>query len=284
MGEPSSKTALRLGDVQLDLLDEGVFRLDGGAMFRVVPRVLWERQHAPDPLNRIRLAMRPLLIRTGGRTILVDAGIGPDRRDPTFAERLGIEPGPGVRGGLEALGVSPAEVDTVILTHLHFDHGGGLVDAAGELCFPNAQVVVQSDEWTDAHDDCPLCRGSYVATDYAALEAAGKLEVIEGDAEIAPGVSVLVTGGHTRAHQIVKVQSQGQTAVAWGDLIPTAAHLRPHYVMAFDLYPRQAYEAKRDLLAQALEEDWVHVLYHEPARPFGRVRPEGKGYAVEELA
>jgi glyoxylase-like metal-dependent hydrolase (beta-lactamase superfamily II) len=284
MAQESSRTSLRLGDAQLDLLDEGAFRLDGGAMFRVVPRVLWERQHPADSLNRIRLAMRPLLVRHQGRTILVDAGIGPELRDDGFRERLAVEPGPGVVGGLQELGVDPAEVDTVVLTHMHFDHGGGLVTPDGALRFPNAKVVVQRQERADAHDDCPLCKASYVTADYDAVSAAGQLEEIDGDAEIAPGVTVHVTGGHTRAHQIVKVQSGGHTAVCWGDLIPTAAHLRPHYVMAFDLYPMQTYEAKRTLLAQALEEEWVHVLYHEPSRPLGRVRPEGRGYVVEPLA
>lgn len=283
MDAAPSKSSLELGDLRLDLLDAGAFRLDGGAMFRVVPRVLWERQHPPDALNRIRLAMRPLLVRTPGATVLVDAGIGPELRDATFRERLGVEEGPGLLEQLQARGVTPEQVDLVVLTHMHFDHGGGLVGPDGAPRFPNARVVVQGREWEDAHDDCPLCRASYVASDYRTLEEADLLERLDGDAELTPGVSVQVTGGHTRAHQIVKVQGGGRTAVFWGDLIPTAAHLRPHYVMAFDLYPVQAWEAKRDLLAQALEEEWVHAFYHEPHQPLGTVRREGRDYRVEPL-
>jgi len=280
-------TSHRLGPVRVDLLDEGRFRLDGGAIFGVVPRVMWSALAPPDERNRVDLALRPLLVRTPEATVLVDVGIGPERRDPRFADRFGVAAGPGIEAGLAALGLGPGDVDRVVLTHMHFDHGGGLVrpgpDGEPVLRFPSARVVVQRGELEDAGSDCRLCRASYVAEDYALVREAGRLEVVDGDVDLVPGVRLRVTGGHTRAHQLVEVTGGGETLVFWGDLIPTRAHLRPHYVMALDLYPVQAYEAKAALLEEAIAGGWVQVFYHDPELPIGRVRREGRGYVVTPL-
>ncbi|MCO5168549.1 MAG: MBL fold metallo-hydrolase [Planctomycetes bacterium] len=282
MIEPISGGALRLGDARVDLLDGGAFRLDGGAMFRVVPRALWAPLLPPDDQNRVTLAMRPLLVRTGGRTVLLDAGIGPERRDARFAERVALAAGPPLEDQLAALGVAPDQVDLVVLTHLHFDHAGGLVRADGRPRFPRARVVVQRDELDDAAADCPLCRASYVQDDWAPLT--DLLAPVAGDAEVAPGVRVVRTGGHTRGHQVVRVDGGGATLAFWGDLVPTAAHLRPHWVMGFDLYPVEAFERKRDLLGPAVDAGWAHVLYHEPAVALGRVVAAGRGQRLEAFA
>lgn len=264
--------ALHLGETtRVDLLDGGSLALDGGAMFRVVPRALWERLMAPDERNRVRLAMRPMLVRTGGRALLVDTGIGPERRDAAFADRVGLAPARPLEEQLADLGLSPGDVDLVVLTHLHFDHAGGLLRADGAPRFPRARVVVQRQELEDAGAECPLCKASYVQDDWRPL--LDRIDLLDGDAEVAPGVRVERTGGHTRGHQVVRVQGApgAPGVVFWGDLVPTAAHLRPHWVMAFDLYPVEAWEKKRDLLAPAIEQGWVHALYHEPVTPLGRV-------------
>jgi glyoxylase-like metal-dependent hydrolase (beta-lactamase superfamily II) len=265
---------LHLGDARVDVLDGGTFRLDGGAMFRVVPRALWEKVAPPDALNRIALAMRPLLVRVAGRTVLVETGIGPEKRDATFSERIALRAGPPLEEQLASLGVAPEQVDTVVVTHLHFDHAGGLVRQDGRPRFPRAKVVVQQDELDDAAADCPLCKASYVKDDWAGL--ADLLAPVSGDAEVAPGVRVARTGGHTRGHQVVHVEGGGAHLVFWGDLLPTAAHLRPHWVMAYDLFPMDAWAAKRDLLPRALEEGWVHALYHEPGPGLGRLVQDGR--------
>jgi glyoxylase-like metal-dependent hydrolase (beta-lactamase superfamily II) len=273
---------LRLGDVRVDLLDGGSLRLDGGAMFRVVPRALWEKVAPPDAQNRVSLAMRPLLVRTRTSTIIVDTGIGAERRDATFLERLAVRAGPPLEEQLAALGVAPDEVDRVVLTHLHFDHAGGLLREDGRPRFPRARVAVQEDELADAGADCPLCKASYVKDDWRAIE----FDLLEGDAELTPGLRVVRTGGHTRAHQVVRVDGGGQTLVAWGDLVPTAAHLRPHWVMGYDLYPVEAWTAKQALLPPAIAAGWIHVLYHEPERPLGRLvaTADGRDHRVEALA
>lgn len=268
-------TSLQLGDTRVDLLDAGRLSLDGGAMFRVVPRALWERVAPPDAANRVRLAMRPLLVRTGGRVVLVDAGIGPERRDATFAARLDLAPGPTLEEQLAGLGLGVEAVDLVVLTHLHFDHAGGLLREDGRPRFPRARVVAQRQELEDAGADCPLCRASYVQDDWRPL--ADRFDLLDGDAEVAPGVRAVRTGGHTRAHQLVEVQGGGGGLVFWGDLVPTAAHLRPQWVMGFDLYPMDVWAAKRDLLPPAIERGWVHALYHEPATPLGRVVTSADG-------
>lgn len=272
--------ALQLGETRVDLLDGGGLALDGGAMFRVVPRALWEKVAPPDARNRVRLAMRPMLVRAAGRVVLVDTGIGPERRDAAFADRVGLEPAPPLEAQLGALGLEPGDVDQVVLTHLHFDHAGGLLRADGAPRFPRARVVVQRQELEDAAADCPLCRASYVQDDWRAL--VDRMDLLDGDAEVAPGVRVQRTGGHTRGHQVVRVDGPhgGPGVVFWGDLVPTAAHLQPHWVMGFDLFPMDAWAAKRDLLPPAIDAGWVHALYHEPATPFGRVVGEGRGQRV----
>jgi glyoxylase-like metal-dependent hydrolase (beta-lactamase superfamily II) len=281
-----SHTSLVLGDVRLDLLDEGSLRLDGGAMFRVLPRALWTRLAPPDDRNRILCAMRPLLVRTAGQAILIETGIGPRCRDARFNAMYGVTAGAGIESGLEDLGLTPEQVDRVVLTHMHFDHGGGVLVPGEEgprLRFPNARVVVQRREWEDSREGCPLSRASYLEDDYAPIEAAGRFELVDGDVELAPGLHLQVVGGHTRAHQMARIESGGETVVFWGDLIPTAAHLRPHYVMAYDLYPRRTWEVKERLVSRAVEEGWICVFYHEPETPLGRVVPEGRGYRVEPL-
>lgn len=283
MIERVSEHALRLGDARVDLLDGGTFGLDGGAMFRVVPRALWAPLLPPDEQNRVTLGIRPLLVRTAGRTLLLDAGIGPERRDARFAERVALRAGPPLEEQLAGLGVAEDEVDLVVLTHLHFDHAGGLLRADGRPRFPRARVVVQHDELADAAADCPLCRASYLQDDWAPLT--DLLAPLRGDADVAPGVRVTRTGGHTRGHQVVRVEAGGAALVFWGDLVPTAAHLRPHWVMGFDLYPVEAYEAKRDLLVPAVAAGAVHVLYHEPGQALGRVvvDADGRGQRLEAI-
>ncbi len=287
MLEVHSPNSFSSGGYRFDLLDDGHFRLDGGALFRVVPKVLWERDCPPDERNRIDLALRPLLVRTpGGETVLIDCGIAPERRGAKMTDQCAIQPGPGVEAGLAALGLTPEDVDAVVLTHLHFDHAGGLVRREGgqdALRFPRARVLVQQDELTDAAEDCPLCRASYRADDLALPRSQGRLEALRGDAEPFAGVHLEVTGGHTRAHQRVRIATGDETVVFWGDLIPTAAHLRPQYVMALDLYPRDCWAAKERLLPQAVEEGWIHVFYHDPRAPLGRVVAEGRGFRVVPL-
>lgn len=279
-----------LGELELLLLDAGTFRLDGGAMFRVVPKALWEKRNPSDEQNRILLAMRPLLVRAAdGRWVLVESGIGARKRDPKFLDMFDVREGPGIAASFAEAGVRPEEVSKVVVTHMHFDHIGGVVtvgeDGKSRLAqFPNATLVVQAGELEDSGAQCDLCKASYVEDDWRLLREAGKLEVVPGDAEVAPGVRVQVTGGHTRAHQIVRLDSLGKKGVFWGDLIPTVSHVRPHYVMAYDLYPVAVWEAKKELVERAVEERWLSVFYHEPRTPWGRICKDGRDFRLEAIS
>lgn len=269
----------KIGDLELYLLDAGTFRLDGGAMFRVIPRVLWENKCPPDDKNRILLAMRPVLVRAlDGSWVLVESGIGAQRRDAKFKDMFDVREARPLEASLADAGVRLDEVSKVVVTHMHFDHVGGV------LPFPKAKLVVQKGELADSTANCELCKASYIQQDWKALEDAGRLEVVDGDREIAPGISVVKTGGHTKSHQIVRFSSGGEEGAFWGDLVPTSAHLRPHYVMAYDLYPVDVWQAKKELVPRAVEERWLNVFYHDPVSPFGRVRPDGKDFRVEAVS
>lgn len=272
---------MQFGDFELFSISDGTFRLDGGAMFGVVPKVLWERTNPADERNRILLGLNCLLIKSQVDLILVDTGIG-DLYDEKFASMFEIHrPGGGLMGGLAALGYKPADITKVILTHLHFDHSGGncVRVEKGELgpAFPNATYYFQQGELEYAKHPDPRSRGSYLSQNWEAVAASGQLTLMSGDREIVPGVSVQVTGGHTRDHQIVKIESDGKVACFLADLAPTSSHLKTPYVMGYDLYPNTTMQMKEKVLKQALAENWLLLFEHAPNLKAGYlIEKEGK--------
>jgi len=280
-----SRTAatLELGALRVTVLNDGYQRLDGGAMFGVVPKPLWDRKIAPDERNRIRLALRCLLVETSAGLVVVDTGIGPKEevRDPKFCDIYGVEREGGLVAELAGLGVAPAEVAIVACTHLHFDHCGGStsLDRAGRVIptFPQARYLIVRGEWEDALNANERNRASYRPDNFLPLEGTGQLELIESGAEIAPGVSFEPTPGHTRFHQSVRVEGDGEVALFCADLVPTAAHVRLPYIMAYDLYPLETLATKKRLLPRAAREGWRLILQHEPVAPIGRVRQDERG-------
>lgn len=274
-----------LGDVQLSLLDGGSYLLDGGTLFGRVPRSLWERHAPPDAGNRVRLVTNIGVIRRGDSVIIVDAGLGPtaDRFDAKLKDIYDFDDGPGLKAGLAALDILPEQVDAVVFSHLHFDHVGEVLRDP----LPRAKYYVRTGEWEDASCPHELCRGSYLAKDHAALAALaeqGRVIRIGEDStqDVAPGVQALRTGGHTRDHQVVTVESSdGRTALFWGDLLPTRAHVKPNWVMALDLYPMEVVAARRKLLETSRQGDWLAVLYHETTHPFCHVRHTGRTWQLE---
>jgi glyoxylase-like metal-dependent hydrolase (beta-lactamase superfamily II) len=255
----------------------GRFRLDGGAMFGVVPRVLWERVSPPDEKNRIELAMNGLLIRDGKRTVLVETGMG-DRWSPKEREIYALRNDPGLAAALEKLQARAESVDAVILTHLHFDHAGGAtcLEASGEAApaFPNATYFLQKSEWSFARDLNERTRASYRKDDFEPLERAGRLQLVEGEMEIFPGVSVVPLPGHTPGLQGVLIRGGGRSLLYPSDMVPTAAHLPYPYIMGFDVLPLTTLATRKAILPRAAAEGWILVLGHEVDNPVGTLIEE----------
>ena len=279
-----------LGRFRLHALEAGLQRLDGGAMFGVVPKVLWEKRIAPDERNRIPLALRCLLVETPDTLVLIDTGVG-NKESEKFRDIYGIEnEGSPTRleDALRAAGYSPEDVDVVVNTHLHFDHAGGNTfrDPEGvvRLAFPRARYFVQRGEWEYAHWKNERIQASYLPDNFDPVEREGRFEFIEGEREIVPGVRVVPTPGHTPHHQSVLVESEGERACFLADLIPTTAHLPLPWIMGYDVEPLRTLETKRWLLRRAREEGWLLVFEHDAEVPWGYLAPgEERPTLVPEL-
>lgn len=268
---------MQVGDIELQVISGGAFRLDGGSMFGVIPRPLWTRQFTPDDRGRILLDINCVLARTGDEVVLVDTGNGPKLGDKERAI-FDLAPGETLLENLRAAGTAPEDVTLVLLTHLHMDHVGGATRFEGDTvvpAFPRARFAVQRQEWEDALANRSHMRISYRLENLRPLSESGRLVLLEGDCEVVPGVSVHVTGGHTRAHECVFFRSRGETAVAAGDVCPTPAHFRLVYNMAFDMEPYATMRAKAGLLARAADEGWWWMFDHEPERRVVRVARDG---------
>jgi glyoxylase-like metal-dependent hydrolase (beta-lactamase superfamily II) len=273
---------MTLGDLELTPLFDGFLRLDGGAMFGVVPKPLWEKRAPADERNRIRLAMRPLLVRGSTRALLIDAGIG-GKMDPKSVDMYGIDRARNLDHTLAEAGLSADDVELVLASHLHFDHAGGFTDRAadGSLVphFRRAQYIARTGEWDDATHTHERNRASYCAENFVPLREAGVLDLVPGDGEIVPGVRVVRTGGHTMHHQIVVIESAGRTAVFAADLIPTKAHIDPPWIMGYDLYPMDTLAFKRTFVREAIDREYVIFFEHDPEIAAGYIRErDGRKY------
>ncbi|HEX5108920.1 MAG TPA: methylmalonyl-CoA epimerase [Vicinamibacterales bacterium] len=275
-----------LGDLQLSILHDGPYRLDGGAMFGVVPRVLWEQKTVPDDRHRIQLAMRPLLVEASWGRMLIDCGAG-DKMDARQRDIYGLDRSHALDEALAHVGLTADRIDLVLPTHLHFDHfGGATMRENGRLRprFPKAQYVIRSAEWEDATHPHDRNRASYLQDDFVPLREAGVTTFFEGDREIRPGVRVVRTGGHSGQHQIVFLESQRKTVVFTADLIPTTAHLQDAWVMGYDLFPVDTVMFKKRFIREAIEREYLIVFEHDPHVAAGYIREaDGKRY-VEKVA
>jgi glyoxylase-like metal-dependent hydrolase (beta-lactamase superfamily II) len=273
---------LTVGPFGLSVHNHGHYRLDGGAMFGTVPRAIWSGLIAPDDENRIRLATRSLLIRDDRRLFLVDVGCG-DKWSEKLRRIFGVEPVVPLPVGGE-----PAEVTDVILTHLHFDHAGGLSryvpgsDGEVESCYPGARVHLQADNYDTARAPGPRERASYLRENLAVLERS-PLELARGGREIVPGLRVHASDGHTRGLHWVEVRGGGTTVAFPSDLIPTSRHLPLPYAMGYDMNVERLLEEKQEFLRRAVAEDWIVVFVHDPDIPAARIKLDERGhYAVRE--
>ena len=247
-------------------------------MFGIVPKVLWERQKKADDRNRVTMDMNCLLIRDADNVVVVETGAGPKLTDRQ-KEIFGIQDPPRLLDELKTLGVRPADVTLVINTHLHFDHSGGNTyrdDGRIVPTFPRASYVFQRREWEDAIAPNERSRGSYLPDDYAPLEAAGKLELIDESVEIIPGVRLDRVQGHTRGTQTVRVADRDTTVFFSSDFMPDRHHLPLPWIPAFDLFPLDTLAAKKLILRRAIDERWIVGFTHDVPR-FGRIsEAEGK--------
>jgi methylmalonyl-CoA epimerase len=274
------------GDLALTTVHDGPFRLDGGAMFGVVPKPLWEKLAPADDRNRIQMAMRPLLVEASWGRMLVDCGVGskmPDKALDIYAIDRTVH----LDHALGERGLDAPAIDFVLATHLHFDHFGGATMRGPQGLvprFPNARYLIRDAEWEDATHPHERNRASYLQDDFVPLKPAGVVDFYTGDVSVKPGVRVVRTGGHTGQHQIVYLESGGKTAVFAADLVPTTAHLQDPWVMGYDLFPMESLAFKRRFLREAIDRDYLVFFEHDPLVAAGFIRErDGKRWVEQVL-
>lgn len=257
----------KIGDYTLHTIETGRFGLDGGAMFGIVPKPLWERSIPADSRNRIPLNMRCLLIEGAGRLMLVDNGLG-DKYDDKFSKIFAVNHEYAeLNRSLNELGYTVEDITDVIITHLHFDHCGGSTrrtDDGLDVVFKNARHLVQREHWEWAQTPNVRERNSFLKENMAPLQSSGLLEFLDGPSEIAPGIEVLIANGHTQAMQLVKISDTATTLVFAADLLPTHAHIPSAWNMAYDLYPMTTINEKEAFLKEASEKNWHLFFEHDP--------------------
>jgi len=266
-----------LGDLELTILSDGEYYLDGGTFFGVVPKIMWQRKWAPDDMNRLRAGLNSVLIRGTEKTVLIETGIG-NKLNDKMRKIYGHEEK--LLRSLETAGVAPDDIDLVINTHLHFDHCGWNTvyrDGKPVPTFPNAQYYVQEGEWRHGQLQTERDRISYISDNYNPLIESGQMTLLKGDQELLPGISVRVYPGHTAHMQAVIIESQGKKACYISDLIPTTFHLDVAWGMAFDLYPLDTLYSKRKFYAEAVKENWLVLFTHDPNVPMAYVEQTEDG-------
>ena len=255
---------MKIGGTTISVVSDGTFLLDGGAVFGQVPKSVWELQMKPDRKNRVRLGLNCLVIETPTMNILVDTGAG-SKQPEKYRDSYGLN-GNKLLKGLKKLGLTARDIDVVVLTHLHFDHGGGCtkLDRSGNSVptFPKAKYMVQQACWEDANEPNERSKDSYHQDDFLPLEEAGVLTLLDGDTEIAPGIRTKLTHGHSRGHQIVLIEAGSERIAYMGDLIPTPYHVPLVSIAALDNSPNDTLAGKRDLLGMAIHGGWLLIFGH----------------------
>jgi len=259
-------TGFKIGDFELTWLNGGTFELDGGAMFGVVPKVLWQKKYPTVEDNYIPLTAWPVLVKTSSSLVVIETGIGNKLSDKQ-KKIYRIKEDWAIPDELKTLGISREDIDHVILTHFDFDHAGGVLmqetDGTIGLTFPKAKHILQKREWEDVLAPNIRNINTYWSMNNEALRGSPNLELISGDLEIVPGINVIHTGGHNNGHQIVRLTSKGETAYHLADLLPTHAHANPLWVMAYDNYPMDAITLKERWMKQAVMENAWLTFYHD---------------------
>ena len=279
------KKGLKLGSFEIFWLDGGIFELDGGCMFGVVPRALWKKKFPSGDDGHIKLVNTPILVKTPAGNVIIDSGLGnklTDKQKKVFrvTEEWDVE------GSLAELGMGRNDIDHVVLTHCDFDHSGGIVmhDQAGnpELTWPKAVHHLQKSEWEDVLKPNRRAVNTYWPVNLDLLRNNELLSLVEGEAELLPGVRVAITGGHTRGHQVVWLSSEGEKAVHLGDLLPNHAYFHPLWVTPYDNFPLDSIDQKEKLISRAVDEKQWFIFYHDPYMAACRFDTDGK--VIEEFS
>ena len=266
-----------LGDFELTVVSDGTYLLDGGGFFGVVPKSLWSKKVAADDQNRVAAGLNSLLVRTGEKNVLIETGIGNKLSERMV--RIYTQPAK-LLENLYSAGMAPEDIDIAINTHLHFDHcGWNTVRQDGKIAptFPRAKYYAPEGEWQYARHPSERDAISFISENYDPLVESGQMTLLKGGEEIVPGISVKTFPGHTAHMQAVIVRSGGRTACYISDLIPTSAHIDLAWGMAFDLYPLQTIESRKEYYAEAIPKRWLTVFTHDPATPWGYVEKSEKG-------
>jgi glyoxylase-like metal-dependent hydrolase (beta-lactamase superfamily II) len=268
-----------VGDIRVTSVTAGSYWWDGGAMYGVVPKTLWSKQQPSDELNRVEAGFNCFVVESGAHRILIDTG-GGVRHDDRARERMRLGDPQRLEQVLTAHGFEPESIDIVINTHLHWDHcSGNTTGEAGHVraTLPNARYVTQRGELNHAREQHPRDAVSYRAINYEPLIESGRMRLLDGDGEVAPGVEVRVAPGHNRDMMIVLVRSGGETWCNLSDLAPFTGHVTPTWVASFDLFPLETIATKTDVLKRAADEGWRCSFGHDPKVSFARVGvTEGK--------
>ncbi|HHT9130592.1 MAG TPA: MBL fold metallo-hydrolase [Candidatus Brocadiaceae bacterium] len=278
---------MKFGRFEIYPVTDGYIYLDGGAVFGVVPRILWEKIYAPDEKNRIQLSLCCPLIVTKKYNILIDTGVGTKHREK-FCQIYGIDKKSNLLESLYRFGYQPKNIDLVINTHLHFDHAGGntTFNEKGEIVptFPKAKYFIQKGEMEVALNPNERTKASYLAEDFLPLSDPEYLNLVNDETiEVDKGVSLMRIGGHTRHHQCVKIESEGQVAFFLADLVPTVAHVHYPYITGYDLFPLETLENKKMILKQAFEEHWLLIFQHDPKVRMGYLKKMDERFGIEEV-
>jgi glyoxylase-like metal-dependent hydrolase (beta-lactamase superfamily II) len=268
------KQTVKFGNFEIFSIVENSFKIDGGAMFGVVPKIIWEKLVPPDDKNRVKLDLNLLLVKSDRENILIDTGMG-DALSEKHKKIYGIEKPSAMERKLSKLNLTPDDIDLVILTHLHADHSGGVVklDESGKKAprFPNARHIVQIKEWNDAMSPDERTSATYFTENLKFLKDFDLLELIDGEDEVAKGITVLPTGGHTPGHQAVLIEDGENKILCPGDIIPSASHLKIPYVASVDLFPLETMTVKRKFLDMCINDGWLLAFDHDVNIKLGRL-------------
>lgn len=277
---------MKLGNFEIRTFVEQEFRLDGGSMFGVVPKSLWQKLIPADENNLIPMVTNLYVLEADGRTILFEAGLG-DSLSDREKKIYGTVGESRIESGLEELGYTVDDIDVVILTHLHTDHCAGAVKRNGDRHvprFPKAEYIIDRREWDQALHPDERTGAVYVPDRLISLEMSGQVKFIEGDTELFPGIRTIQTGGHTPYHFGLEIESGGEYLYYYADILCTTAHLRIAYIPATDLDPLQSMRSKRDLLSRVQATNGVVAFDHDVKMPLARLRQDGRKLFAEPVA